>query len=346
MPWITGLRSSVYLRRTRSVRPTRGLDGVVLDVALLAQDARDLRLERRGGHLDLVAVGVRPLRMRVRKSATGSVIDMATSSTSSCRGSCPRADLAHADAAEPELARTRAGGRTACSGCSSGSCTWTRAVGGPRWEVFAICLLSDSSTLSTSGPPPRPRPRAGWAPRSLGVLLLELLVCRRLGLRLQACLLLALLLGLPPRPRPRCRAPSGERHAQLAQAHVGLLVGLRRRRDRRPRTWSIVVVDLEEDDLLADAHRVVPRPSNERALRPRKSRMRGIAIEVRRSRNSYMRAGAGDAHADGHAVTQLEGGDRLARAAHARRLARDRGELLLRPPRARSSPAWPRPRPC
>src|SRR5215210_2335152 len=36
----------------------RALAGVVLDVALVAQDARDLRLEVRGGHLDVVAVSV------------------------------------------------------------------------------------------------------------------------------------------------------------------------------------------------------------------------------------------------------------------------------------------------
>src|SRR4029079_650794 len=35
-----------------------------------------------------------------------------------------------------------------------------------------------------------------------------------------------------------------------------------------------------------------------------------------------------DAHADGHAVPQLEGGDRLARAADAGRLPGERGELL------------------
>ena len=59
MPWMTGLRSSVYFRRhAQHATDAGGLDGVVLDVALLAQDARELRLELRGGHLDVVAVGV------------------------------------------------------------------------------------------------------------------------------------------------------------------------------------------------------------------------------------------------------------------------------------------------
>src|SRR5262245_29117763 len=51
----------------------------------------------------------RPLRMRVRKSATGSVIDMGLPARLREAGDhALMRDLAHADAAQPELAQIRA----------------------------------------------------------------------------------------------------------------------------------------------------------------------------------------------------------------------------------------------
>src|SRR5215207_8107294 len=181
------------------------LDGEVLDVALLAQDARDLRLEVRGGHLDVVAVGVQAVADARQEVCDGvGHRHGATSSTSSCRGSCPRAgSRARRSGRARTCAGRRAGGRTACSGCSSWSGTWTRAAGGPAvtslpstrspsrcsrppaalpWPEPASRTPPGSLPSTPRMPPPRPPPldgppRDGAPPRPR-----------------------------PPRPRPRCQA--------------------------------------------------------------------------------------------------------------------------------------------
>src|SRR5918999_285575 len=108
----------------------RGLHREVLDVALLAQDAGDLRLEARGGHLHLVVVrdqavadadeevgdrvGLRHLPARLGQSGDVSVMG----------------HLAQADAAEPELAQVRA---------------WAAA---PLAAVVVACLVLRSALLA------------------------------------------------------------------------------------------------------------------------------------------------------------------------------------------------------
>src|SRR5213083_1748506 len=66
-----------------------------------------------------------------------------------------------------------------------------------------------------------------------------------------------------------------------------------------------------------------PRPSNEPGLRPRKSRMRGSAIEMSRSRNSYIRAPRSVTFAPIGMPSRI-----LTCATDLRALAGDRGELL------------------
>jgi hypothetical protein len=70
---------------------------------------------------------------------------------------------------------------------------------------------------------------------------------------------------------------------QAAQQRLCLLVGLGGGRDRDVEAANLVdavVVDLREDDLLADAERVVAAPVERVGLSPRKSRIRGSAIEI------------------------------------------------------------------
>src|SRR3954464_8047531 len=60
---------------------------------------------------------------------------------------------------------------------------------------------------------------------------------------------------------------AGERHAERLEEGVRLLVGPRARRDRHVEAADLVdgvVVDLREDDLLPDAHRVVAAPVERR----------------------------------------------------------------------------------
>jgi hypothetical protein len=56
-------------------------------------------------------------------------------------------------------------------------------------------------------------------------------------------------------------------------------------------TIDLVKFDFREHDLLFDPHRVVATTIKRLgAEKPRKSRIRGMVIEIRRSRNSYMRS--------------------------------------------------------
>ena len=84
-----GPRCSAGRSRRRSpARPRLGALGVeAVDVALLGQDARQLARQARGGGQTVSWEAAIPLRMRVRKSAVGSVIDMRLTSCSwSLRG--------------------------------------------------------------------------------------------------------------------------------------------------------------------------------------------------------------------------------------------------------------------
>src|SRR5581483_3626396 len=124
----------------------------------------------------------------------------------------------------------------------------------------------------------------------------------------------------------------GERQAEPAQQRVGGLVRLGRRRDRDVEAADrahVVVVDLGEDDLLADADRVV-------AAAVERARVEAAEVADPRQRDrdepveELVHAGTAQRHprADRHALAHLEAGDRLAGAAHLRPLPGDRRQLL------------------
>src|SRR5437867_7375678 len=84
-----------------------------------------------------------------------------------------------------------------------------------------------------------------------------------------------------------------ERHPEVREERFGLLVRLSRRHDvdvHAPDLVHLVVDDLGEDQLLAQAERVVAAAVEALGGTPLKSRTRGSATLTRRSRNSYMRA--------------------------------------------------------
>src|SRR5438094_3776487 len=124
---------------------------------------------------------------------------------------------------------------------------------------------------------------------------------------------------------------SGEGHAEGLEQRLGLLVGARRRRDGDVEPAHLVdrvVVDLREDDLLAHAHGVVPAAVERAAAEP---------AEVADARDGDRhqpveelvgaRAAQRDGEPHGHALAQLERGDRLAGAPHAGTLAGERRQL-------------------
>src|SRR5581483_7664386 len=126
----------------------------------------------------------------------------------------------------------------------------------------------------------------------------------------------------------------GERQAEAAQQRAGALVVLGGRRDRDVQTadrGDVVVVDLGEDDLLADAERVVAAAVERPGVEPPE-----VADPGQRDRHEpveeLVHAGSAQRHAraDRHAFAQLERGDRLAGAAHLGALPRDRGQLVHR----------------
>src|SRR5438105_3371180 len=130
-------------------------------------------------------------------------------------------------------------------------------------------------------------------------------------------------------------APSGcERQPEPGEERAGLLVVRRSRRDRDVEAANLVdavVVDLGEDDLLADSERVVPAPVE---------RVRVQSAEVadarERDRDQTVEelphpvAAQRHARADRHAVADLELRDRLPGAANLRALAGDDRQLLDR----------------
>src|SRR5579875_3049523 len=125
-----------------------------------------------------------------------------------------------------------------------------------------------------------------------------------------------------------------ERHADRLQEGEGLLVGRCRRGDRDVESADLidlVVVDLREDDLLADPEGIV-------AAAVEGARVEAAEVADPRDRHRHEAVeelvcalvAQGDGHADRHALADLELGDRLARAADARPLAGDGGQLLDR----------------
>src|SRR5215210_6406271 len=153
----------------------------------------------------------RPLRMRVRKSAMGSVIDIGLPARLREAGNHALVgDLAQADAAEPELAQVRARAAAALA-----AVVVPCLVLGPAGKSLPLllCLLARLGfVLVLCG--------RGLLVR-LWVLFLQCFKCLRLGLGLQARLLAALLLRdlvridvLLGRARGALRR---ERHTQLSQ---------------------------------------------------------------------------------------------------------------------------------
>src|SRR5207247_649876 len=125
-----------------------------------------------------------------------------------------------------------------------------------------------------------------------------------------------------------------EREAEAPQEGVAFVVVLGRGRDRHVEPahgLDVVVVDLREDELLADADRVVARAVE---------RLRREAAEVADTRDGdrdqaveelpHPVTAQRDARTDGHALAELEAGDRLAGLPHLGALAGDRRQLLDR----------------
>src|SRR5437762_834810 len=167
-----------------------------------------------------------PLRIRVRKSAIGSVIDIERSPTALRHAGDVAVvrELAQADAAHAELAehRTRAPAATA-TGVLTGL------------ELRTACLAHALRRLG----------HASGLLRSVVVVLG--------GGR-------SLAVGVGGWDPIRALALAAERHAERLEQRERLAVGLRRRGDRDVEPANRihgVVVDLREDDLLAHAHRVV-----------------------------------------------------------------------------------------
>src|SRR3954469_22859169 len=283
-----------------------------------------------------------PLRMRVRKSATGSVIDMRVLLPARLRHAGHVAvvrHLAQADAAQAELAVDRA--RPAAAAAAGvlaglvlrGACL-THALG--RLGHASGLLVGIGVGVAGLALDTLARGGLGLGV-GVGVLLLELLERGLLGLRAGVRLVEALLLlGLRGARRLLLGAGAallGERHAERLEQRERLEVGLRRRGDRDVEAADLVdgvVVDLGEDDLLADADGVVAAAVERRRLQaaevadPR-DRDRHQAVE------ELVRAlvAQRDRDADRHALAQLEVRDRLAGPADAGLLAGDRAELLL-----------------
>src|SRR5829696_976531 len=303
---------------------------VGLDVPLLLQNSGDLGLEARGGHLnDVVLRGDAIADARQQVSDRIGHRHPVTSSTWSGRGRSPRArPRAGRFGTGRTCAGRRASARSGGSGCTHGWRTWLYAGTSPpvtSLPLLGLLFLGFAFGFGRLGP------LVG-----LGVLLLERLEGGLLGLGPLAGLLLApLLIGLVGLLAGRGAARSAlrrEGHAQLAEEHVGLLVGGGRRGDGHVQPAHLVdrvVVDLGEDDLLADAQGVVAAAIEGARVEP---------AEVADARDGdrdeaveelvHARAAKRDADPHRHALAQLEGGDRLPRAAHAGLLAGDGGQLL------------------
>src|ERR671923_567390 len=125
-----------------------------------------------------------------------------------------------------------------------------------------------------------------------------------------------------------------EGHAEPTQERKRLLVRLRRGRNRDVEAadlLDVVVVDLGEDDLLADAERVVAA-----AVERARAQAAEVADARQRDRDQAVEklvhavAPDRDLGPDRHPLANLELGDRLAGAAYLRALAGDRRQLVER----------------
>src|SRR5262249_26073903 len=123
----------------------------------------------------------------------------------------------------------------------------------------------------------------------------------------------------------------GDRQPEPPQKRLGLLVVLGGGGDRDVEAADLldaVVVDLREDDLFAQAQRVVAAPVERRRRQPAE-----VADARKRDRDQPVQelphpvAAQRDAAADRHPLADLELGDRLARLAKLGPLAGDDGEL-------------------
>src|SRR3954452_6526662 len=271
--------------------------------------------------------------MRVRKSAIGSVIDTAAPTSSTCgrRGSGPeKRSRAGRSGTARTCGSTRAGDRSACSGCSRASSTSTGAIAlhvGKSWPSLLSlrrCRLIEGSGVLAL---------VSWTRRCrvhVRVLFLQLLEGGLFGLGLCLALLVGDgrtgrgLLGAP-------RRPVDEREAEAVKQRVALLVGLGRGREDDVEPTDLVdcvVVDLREDDLLAHAERVVATPveldRQAAEVADPRDRDRDQAVEEL----VHARPAQRDGHADRVALAQLELRNRLACATHVRVLPGDRRELL------------------
>src|SRR3954452_17809962 len=268
--------------------------------------------------------------MGVRKSAIGSVIDIALDLPArllDARDETLVSDVPQADTAEAELAEVR-----------------TRTTAALAAVVVARRVLARTRLLDTLGSLGHLLVRLRISEGSVALFILRWLrlgVCLRVlflqllqrgGLGI--CLGLALLLRDGRRRRSLLGSARGavdEREAERLEQGVALLVGLRRGREDDVEATDLVdgvVVDLREDDLLAHAERVVAaavelgRQSAE--IADTRDRDRDQAIEEL----VHARAALCHGDADGVALAQLELRDRLARLARVRVLARDGRELL------------------
>src|SRR4051794_8868982 len=136
------------------------------------------------------------------------------------------------------------------------------------------------------------------------------------------------------RLEPGGTALTREGQAQAVEQRERLGVGLRGRGDGDVEAADLVhgvVVDLGEDDLLADPQRVVPAPVEGARVQSAEVAQtrdgdRGQAVEELERALLAQR----DAEPDRHALAQLERGDGLAGPADVRLLAGDVGQLLPR----------------
>src|SRR3954471_1841319 len=113
---------------------------------------------------------------------------------------------------------------------------------------------------------------------------------------------------------------AAERQAHRLQQRTSVVVGLGGSRDRHVETadlLNVVVVDLREDELLADADRIVAASVERIGVETAE-----VADARERDRDEpveelvHARAAEGDLRADRHALADLELGDRLARLAN------------------------------
>src|SRR5690349_2834943 len=170
----------------------------------------------------------------------------------------------------------------------------------------------------------------------LGVLFLQLLERGLLGLGALAGFLLVLLLfggSLGLRVSGTGATLFGKRHAEGQKQLEGLLVGLGGRRDRHVQAAYLidrVVVDFREDQLLADAHRVVATAVEGAGVEAAEVADAGHCDRAE-SVEELPHAGTAQRHrdTDGHPLADLERGDRLARPPHVGMLAGDRRQLFL-----------------